>query len=156
LMVPITTGLQPERRQPFGATIITMVPVVSRGSVSTSAALPRQATSAFTLRAAKPRHAEARESSMHLFHVTALDEYVAAATSSAPVYTTRDLNDRLALVRQLAFFIVADTFPAGQTSGNINLQVQHSADGRTWIAKQNNSTIDGGGDFPDITAPIGP
>jgi hypothetical protein len=82
---------------------------------------------------------------MRAANVLVFDEYLQASTGSpTPVYTDQALNDRLGSFDMLALMAVVDDVSG---SGNINIYVQHSADGRNWVSK----VVSGGTDVPQIT-----
>lgn len=64
--------------------------------------------------------------------VIVFDEYIIGATSTAPVYTPASLNETLGSWDTLAICAVVDQASA---AGSLFVALEHSADGRLWLAK---------------------
>ncbi|WP_437656913.1 hypothetical protein [Sorangium sp. So ce1182] len=78
----------------------------------------------------------------------AFDEFVPLGTnSSAPVFTSAELNSKLGHFDQLAIMVVIDNV-GGSTVGGFELFIEHSGDGRNFLAmKTNTSPPTGTGDI---------
>lgn len=90
---------------------------------------------------------------MRYLNTRVFDEFVPAATSSAPVYTKDDIARSLGTYNSLAIHVVTDN--VNGATGTVNVQVQHSSDGRAWINKSSYATGAGGGGSPELSKPIG-
>jgi hypothetical protein len=74
---------------------------------------------------------------MRKFNILVWDDFIAGA--GTVVYTRPELNDRLADPDQLGLFAVTDQVTGA--SGNISVQIQHSADGINWTNKNTTAEI---------------
>jgi len=84
---------------------------------------------------------------MRAANVLVFDEVLQSGSNSSPgYYTDQSLNDRLGLFDQLALMAVVDNVSSG--GANFKVQIEHSADGRIWLAKSANAEI---GTSPPIT-----
>jgi hypothetical protein len=75
---------------------------------------------------------------MRHFNATVFDEFVPSALATSPVYTSADLNTRLAQYDQIALQLIIDNFTVSTT---VTIDFQHSADGRNWISKPNQAGL---------------
>jgi hypothetical protein len=83
--------------------------------------------------------AEEEEGTMRHSNVLVFDDNIGTTTSSsAPVYTSADLNSRLGQFDETAIQWVADNV-AG-TTPTLSIGIDHSADGRNWLPKEGSGT----------------
>jgi hypothetical protein len=72
---------------------------------------------------------------MLVFNIKAFDDYF---TNAGAVYTSAELNNLLAKPDKLALMAVTDQV-FGVTA--LTVQIEHSADGRNWVAKNGTAEI---------------
>jgi hypothetical protein len=72
---------------------------------------------------------------MQVFNIKAFDDFIHGNTA---VFTTAEINGLLGKADKLALMAVAD-----QVTGTTNLtvQIEHSGDGRNWVAKNGSAEI---------------
>ena len=72
-------------------------------------------------------------------NIVVFDEFLPQGTStSAPVFTSAELNAKLGTFDQLAIMVAIDNVSG--TVGGFELFIEHSADGRNFLALKTNST----------------
>jgi hypothetical protein len=76
---------------------------------------------------------------MRHFNATVFDEFI--STPNTTVYTSADFNARLAQCDQIAIHAVCDNYVA--VSPTITVTLEHSADGRNWVAKTLSTPLSG-------------
>jgi hypothetical protein len=93
---------------------------------------------------------------MRRANFVAFDEFLPLGTSSsAPVFTSAELNAKLGQFDQLAIMIAIDNV-GGSSIGGFELFIEHSADGRNFLVENTNSTTpSGSGDISITTLSTG-
>lgn len=79
---------------------------------------------------------------MRRSNFTAFNEFLPlGTTSTTPAYTSAELNNKLAHFDQLALQVIIDNV-SGTSVGTFDLFVEHSADGRNFVALTTGATGD--------------